>query len=93
MPVTWMSLCRQYRNDSEFRGSLNFFISSFGVAVVSWYFGAVMLFMAFVICILTAYHCAKYFGQKAIYAVQATFLGLLNGTSIVFHVALENVAT
>ncbi|KAE9419054.1 hypothetical protein Angca_003379 [Angiostrongylus cantonensis] len=81
MPVTWMSLCRQYRNDNEFRGCLNFFVGSFAIAVVSWFFGVVMLFIAFVVCMLNAYFYGKYYGQKPIYALQATFLGLLNGAS------------
>ncbi|VDM56755.1 unnamed protein product [Angiostrongylus costaricensis] len=93
MPVTWMSLCRQYRNDNDFRGSLNFFVISFAIAVVSWFFGVVMLFMAFVVCMLNAYFCGKYYGQKPIYALQATFLGLVYDFCLFYKTCFFNFST
>ncbi|KHJ88422.1 hypothetical protein OESDEN_11785 [Oesophagostomum dentatum] len=82
MPVTWTSLWRQYRNDPEFRGCTHSFVASFAIAIISWYFGIVVALLAFVTCIPVAFFSGRYFGQKPICAVQSTFLGLLNGSSV-----------
>ncbi|KAL6732879.1 hypothetical protein Aduo_003592 [Ancylostoma duodenale] len=82
MPITWTSLWRQYRNDTEFRGCAHSFAASFGIAIVSWYFGLIVALLAVSICVPVAFFSGRYSGQKPICAVQATFLGLLNGSSV-----------
>ncbi|ETN69564.1 isoprenylcysteine carboxyl methyltransferase family protein, partial [Necator americanus] len=82
MPITWTSLWRQYRNDTEFRGCSHSFALSFGIALISWHFGLVVALVALLTSIPFAFFSGRYFGQKPICAVQATLLGLVNGSSV-----------
>ncbi|KJH40606.1 isoprenylcysteine carboxyl methyltransferase family protein [Dictyocaulus viviparus] len=89
MIVSWLSLYRQYWNDYEFHSSLNCFVSSFGIAVISWRIGMVGPFLAFAICIPSSYIYGICSGQKPI---QSIFK--LNGTStsLLFHLQESPVA-
>ncbi|XGW23839.1 hypothetical protein V3C99_005786 [Haemonchus contortus] len=85
MPVTWTSLSRQYRSDSEFRGSINYFAGSFAIAFLSWYSGAKFSILAIAVCIPASYFSGRYSGQKPICSAQASFLGLLCGSSVALY--------
>ncbi|WKX88575.1 hypothetical protein Q1695_008318 [Nippostrongylus brasiliensis] len=83
MPFTWTALYRQYRIDGEFRSSVNCFAGSFAIAILSWSLGPIFTILTFAVCIPAAYFSGRYVvGQKPICAAQATFLGLLSGTSM-----------
>ncbi|CAJ0595980.1 unnamed protein product, partial [Cylicocyclus nassatus] len=93
MPVTWASLWRQYRNDTEFRGCAHSFLASFGIAIISWYLGLLTALSSFSICIPLSFYTGRYFGQQPICAVQATFLGFLSGSSVALLFVWRNSPT